>query len=93
MKKRTEDALLALFPSAYMVRLAVLRPVHGEVSKTRWTRISYAVFRPLLPLIRAIAPGALISTEELGRAMIRAARLGAPKRVLEMRDLRALGAA
>ena len=93
VKKRTEDALLALFPSAYMVRLAVLRPVHGEVSKTRWTRISYAVFRPLLPLIRAIAPGALISTEELGRAMIRAARQGAPKRVLEMRDLRALGAA
>ena len=92
VKKRTEDALLALFPSAYMVRLAVLRPVHGEVSKTRWTRISYAVFRPLLPLIRAIAPGALISTEELGRAMIRAARHGAPKRVLEMGDLRALGA-
>ena len=93
VKKRTEDALLALFPSAYMVRLAVLRPLHGEVSKTRWTRISYALFRPLLPLIRAVAPGALISTEELGRAMIRAARQGAPKRVLEMRDLRALGAA
>ena len=93
VKKRTEDALLALFPSAYMVRLAVLRPLHGEVSKTRWTRISYALFRPLLPLIRAVAPGALISTEELGRAMIRAARQGAPKRILEMRDLRALGAA
>jgi hypothetical protein len=34
----------------------------------------------------------VISTEELGRAMIRAARHGAPRRVLEMRDLRALGA-
>ncbi len=66
--------------------------MHGEVSKTRWTRIAYAVFRPLWPLVRAVAPGVMITTEELGRAMIRAARQGAPKRVLETRDLRALGA-
>ena len=92
VKRRTEEALLALFPSAYMFRLAMLRPLHGEVSKTRWTRISYVLFGPLLPLIRAIAPGAVITTEELGRAMIRAARHGAPKRVLESRDLRALAA-
>jgi len=92
VKGRTEDALLALFPKAYMFRLAMLRPMNREVSKTRWTRLSYAVFRPLLPLIRAIAPGAVITSEELGRAMIRAAREGAPKRVLENRDLRALGA-
>ena len=90
VKKRTEDALLALFPNATMIRLAMLWPKHGEVSKTRWTRIWYAVFRPLLPLLRAFAPGAVITTEELGRAMIRAARHGAPKRVLENRDLRAL---
>ena len=92
VKGRTEDALLALFPSAYMVRLSALRAMHGEVSKTRWTRIGYAVLRPLLPLVRAIAPGVVISTEELGRAMIRAARQGAPKRILEPRDLLALGA-
>ncbi|MFI5310367.1 MAG: epimerase [Gemmatimonadales bacterium] len=92
VKGRTEAALLALFPSAYMVRLSALRAVHGEVSKTRWTRISYATLRPLLPLVRAIAPGAVITSEELGRAMLRAARHGAPKRVLEPRDLLALGA-
>ena len=92
VKKRTENALLALFPNAFMFRLAVLRPMHGELSKTRWTRISYALFHPLLPLVRAIAPGAVITTEELGRAMIRTAREGAPKRVLENRELIALGA-
>ena len=86
------DALLALFPSAYMFRLGALRAMHGEVSKTRWTRILYAVFRPLWPLVRVLAPGMMITTEELGRAMIRTAREGAPKRVLENRDLRALGA-
>jgi len=93
VKGRTENALLDLFESAYMVRLGALRAMHGEISKTRWTRIAYAVFRPLMPLLWAIAPGTVISTEELGRAMIRVARQGAPKRVLENRDLRALGAA
>jgi uncharacterized protein YbjT (DUF2867 family) len=91
VKKRTEDALLALFPTSYMIRLGVLHPVHGELSKTRWTRIGYAVLGPLLPVVRAIAPGSVITTEELGRAMIRAATHGAPNRVLEMRDLQALG--
>jgi len=93
VKGRTESALLALFPSAYMIRLGVLLPMHGETSKTRWTRIGYAVFRPFLPLVRAFAPDAVISTEELGRAMLRAVRDGAPRRVLEMRDLHALAAA
>jgi uncharacterized protein YbjT (DUF2867 family) len=92
VKGRTEAALLALFPSAYMFRLAALRAMNGERSKSRLTRIAYPFFRPLLPLLHAIAPGAVITTEELGRAMIRAAREGAPKRVLENRDLRALGA-
>ena len=91
VKKRTEDTLLDLFPSAFMFRLAALRPMHGELSKTRWTRISYKLFHPLLPLVRALVPGSVITTEELGRAMIRVARDGAPKRVLENRDLIALG--
>jgi nucleoside-diphosphate-sugar epimerase len=92
VKGRTEEALLALFPSAHMIRLGALRPMNGEASKTRWTRIANAVFWPLFPVVAALAPNAVITTEELGRAMIRAAREGAPKRVLEMRDLRALGA-
>jgi len=91
VKKRTEDALLALFPNAYMFRLAMLQPLHGEVSKTRWTRVAYVVFRPLLPLVRAVAPGLVITSEQLGRAMIRVAREGAPNRVLENAEMVALG--
>jgi len=92
VKGRTEDELLALFPSAYMIRLGILRPMNGEVSSTRWTRVAYAAMKPLLPLVRAVAPGMVLTSEELGRAMIHAARAGAPKRVLEISDLRALGA-
>src|SRR6267154_2642577 len=50
VKGRTENALLALFPSAYMVRLGALRAMHGEVPRIRWMRIAYAAIRPLLPL-------------------------------------------
>ena len=91
VKGRTEAALLEIFPNAFMFRIAALRPVHGEVSKTRWTRVSYAIFRPFLPLIQAIAPNAVITTEELGRAVVRVAREGAPKHILESGDIRRLG--
>lgn len=90
VKGRTEKAILELFPKSYMFRIGALRAMHGEVSKTRWTRILYSVSRPLWPVVQAIASGTMITTEELGRAMIHVARAGAPKRVLENRDLRAL---
>jgi uncharacterized protein YbjT (DUF2867 family) len=93
VKGRTEAALLGLFSAAYMVRLAMLRPVHGEVSRTRWTRLAYTVFGPLAPVVQALAPSVVITTEELGRAMIRAARERPPTHVLEMRDLQVLGRA
>jgi len=92
VKGRTENALFDLFPSAYMIRLGALYATHGEVSKTRWTRIAYAIVGPLLPVVRKIAPASVITTEELGQAMIKAAQDGAPKRVLENRDVRALSA-
>src|SRR5260370_2468230 len=70
VKKRTEDALLELFRSAYMVRLGALRPMQGEVSKTPWTRIGYAVLGPLFPLIPILAPSAMIRTAPLSRPTI-----------------------
>jgi len=91
VKGRTENELLELFDNAYMFRLAVLRPMHGERSKTNWTRIGYSIFKPLLPLVKLLAPAAIVTTEELGRAMIRVAQQGASKHVLENRDLIALG--
>jgi len=91
VKGRTESALLDLFPRSYMVRLAALLPMHGEAPRMRGARALYAVARPLLPLIRAVAPNAVVTTEELGRAMIRVAREGFGRRVLEASDLRALG--
>ena len=90
VKGRTENELLNLFPSSYMIRLGALRPMHGEVSRTRWTRVGYLVVRPILPLIAAFAPSAIISSEELGRAMLHLAKEGASKRILGNSEMRAL---
>ena len=90
VKGRTEAALLGLFRDAYMVRLGMLRPVHGEVPRMRGARILYGVLGPLAPVLQALAPGMVITSDELGRAMIRAAREQPPTHVLEMRDLQAL---
>ena len=88
VKGRTENALLALpFKSAYMFRAGFIQPLHGIKSKTRFYRLFYAVTMPLLPVLRAFFPHQVTTTEELGRAMIRVAKKGYGKNVLEMRDI------
>ncbi len=88
----TENALTRLpFQAAYMVRPAYIQPMHGIVSSTRWTRSLYAVMGPLYPVWKALFPGYVTTTERLGRAMIRLARHGAPKSIVESRDIEELG--
>jgi hypothetical protein len=91
VKGRTENDLLALFPAAIMIRLAALRPMHGERSKALGGDVLLTVLSPLWPVLQWLWPSGVITTEELGRAMIFAARTGSPKRVLESADLVALG--
>src|SRR4051794_24919882 len=91
VKGRTENDLLALLPAAIMIRLGALRPMHGERSKVPGGGLVLAVLSPLWPILQWLWPNGVITTEELGRAMIRAARQGGPQRVLESADLVALG--
>jgi uncharacterized protein YbjT (DUF2867 family) len=91
VKGRTEKDLLALLPAAIMIRLGALRPMHAERSKAPGGAVLLTVLSPLWPILQWLWPNAVITTEELGRAMILAARDGAPKRVLESADLVALG--
>jgi uncharacterized protein YbjT (DUF2867 family) len=91
VKGRTERDLLALFPEAIMIRLAALRPMHGERSKAPGGGALLTMMSPLWPVLQWIWPNGVITTEEFGRAMIIAMRKGAPKRVLESADLVALG--
>lgn len=90
VKGRTENDLLALLPAAIMIRLGALRPMHGERSKAPGGGVLLTVLSPLWPILQWLWPNGVITTEELGRAMILAVRKAGPKRVLESADLVAL---
>lgn len=88
VKGKTENALLRLpFKAAYMFRPAAIVPLDGIKSKTKLYRIFYAVMGPLLPLLKAAFPKYVTTTAQVGRAIIKAAKQGAPKPVLENADI------
>jgi uncharacterized protein YbjT (DUF2867 family) len=84
VKGKTENALLRLpFKASYMFRPGYIQPMGKITSKTRLYRVMYALMGPLFPLWRALLPRYVITTEDVGRAMIRVARDGADERILE----------
>lgn len=88
VKGQTENALLRLpFKAAYMFRPGVIVPLHGIKSRTALYRIPYAILGPLLPLLKTLMPKYVTTTEKLGRAMLTAAKRGAPKPILESSDI------
>ena len=90
VKGKTENALLRLpFAAAYMFRPGIIQPLDGIRSKTNVYQIFYTLGKPLLPVIRLIFPNQIVTTREVGRAMLNVARNGWPKRVLETKDIRA----
>ena len=58
-----------------------------------WTAVLYAALAPLIPVVHALAPGQITTTERIGRAMIRVALAGSAKRVLLNADINAAAAA
>jgi uncharacterized protein YbjT (DUF2867 family) len=91
VKGKTENDLLKLpFKAAYMFRPAAIQPLHGVRSKTAWIHATYAATAPLWALLNKIAPAYATTTEKLGRAMIKVARNGYPKPVLESEDINAV---
>jgi uncharacterized protein YbjT (DUF2867 family) len=88
VKGQTENTLLRLpFKAAYMFRPGVIVPLHGIKSRTALYRIPYAILGPLLPLLKTLMPKYVTTTEKLGRAMLTAAKLGAPKPILGSSDI------
>ncbi|EIF28834.1 putative nucleoside-diphosphate sugar epimerase [Burkholderia sp. Ch1-1] len=91
VKGRTENALRRLpFKGVYLFRPGVIEPLNGARSKTRSYRLFYTLAKPFLPTLRALLPNQILSTEDIGLAMLAVARQGADKAVLETADIRAL---
>ncbi|MCK1388989.1 epimerase [Bradyrhizobium sp. 21] len=91
VKGKTENDLLKLpFKGAYMFRPGAIQPLHGARSKTAWVQAVYTATSPLWSVLRRLSPWLVTSTEQMGRAMIRVAREGYPRKVLEMEDINSL---
>jgi len=91
VKGKTENDLLKLpFKAAYMFRPNGIQPLHGVRSKTRWINAVYAVSAPLLSYLTRATPGLMTTSEKLGRAMIKVARDGYPKPILESEDINSI---
>jgi uncharacterized protein YbjT (DUF2867 family) len=90
VKGRTENALLRLPLKVYLFRPGLIQPLDGIRSKTRAYRILYRLAKPLLPLLRWALPNQVLSTRDIGRAMLVVAKKGYPKRIMETRDIRAV---
>jgi uncharacterized protein YbjT (DUF2867 family) len=89
VKGKTENELLRLpFAGAYMFRPGIIQPLDGIRSRTRLYRFFYAAAWPILPLLRWTLPNEILTTRQIGRAMLHVARSGYPTHVLESRDIR-----
>jgi uncharacterized protein YbjT (DUF2867 family) len=93
VKGKTENALLRLpFAAAYMFRPGIIEPLYGVKSKTQLYRLFYALGKPLLPLLRLAFPNYVLTTEQIGRAMLSVAEHGYQRHILETTDIRAAAA-
>jgi len=90
VKGKTENALFQLPFKAVMFRPGYIQPLHGIRSRTRLYRVLYAIVGPLYPLLKALFPRAITSTDQVARAMIAVARDGAPKKLLQNSDINAI---
>lgn len=89
VKGKTENMVLQRgFADAYAVRLGVLLPERGIMSKTPWYNVLYQLMRPFFPLFRLSKN--VISTSQLGQAMINTLYSPLPRKIVTNRDLNAL---
>jgi uncharacterized protein YbjT (DUF2867 family) len=91
VKGATENAIMRLpFRASYMFRPGAIQPLHGIRSRTRLYRVIYDLTAPLLPLLQRWFPDAITTTEQIGKAMLKVAKDGAPKPILENADINRL---
>lgn len=84
VKGKTENALMALpFKGVYNFRPAVMLAFPQQQNNK-------GVYRFIAKAIRFFSPASVLTLEEVGKAMINATLNGAPKRLLEISDIKTL---
>jgi uncharacterized protein YbjT (DUF2867 family) len=88
VKRKTEEALLAMpFKDVYVFRPGMIQPLHGIRSRTRLYNILYPLVVPLIAVTKLVKPAIVTDTDRVGRAMLKIAKNGYAKKVLENPDI------
>jgi NADPH:quinone reductase-like Zn-dependent oxidoreductase len=88
VKGKTENNLLKMgFKGAYMFRPGAIIPLRGIKSRTKSYQFMYDYFMWLVKGIKAISPNSVVSTTQIGLAMINSMLKGYDKKVLGPRDI------
>lgn len=88
VKGKTENDLLSLgFKQAFMFRPGAIIPLRGIKSKTKSYQFIYDYFMWLVRLIKFLAPNAVVSTTQIGLAMIFATKNGYDKNIIRSKDI------
>ncbi len=88
VKGKTENDLLKLgFKQAYMFRPGIIIPLRGIKSRTKSYQFMYDNFMWLLKIIKTIAPNSVVTTTQIGLAMINSILKGYPLKILRPKDI------
>lgn len=85
VKGKTENDLMKMnFKNSFMFRPGYIQPIKGL---KRAYKI-YKVLAPFYPIWKTLFPKYVVSLEDVGQAMINAAKFGFEKNILECEDIR-----
>ncbi len=88
VKGKTEQSLFALpIKQAVMLRPLVVQAMNGEIARNGLYRVAFLLASPVISLVRRLFPKYIVTTEQMGRAMLSVAKQGSDKRVLESADI------
>ncbi len=88
VKGKTENDLLKLgFKQAFMFRPGVIIPLRGIKSRTKAYQFMYDYFMWGVKLMKFFSPNSVVSTTELGKAMINTVLKGYPENILHPKDI------
>ena len=91
VKGKTENDLLNLgFKKAFMFRPGLIIPLRGIKSRTKSYQFMYDYFMWLVKLVKILAPNSVVTTTQIGNAMINSLEKTYPKNVLRPKDILAL---
>ena len=88
VKGKTEnDIIKAGFRQTFMFRPGAIIPLRGIKSRTKAYQFMYDYFMWLVKLIKTISPNSVVTTTQVGLAMINSVLKGYPVNIIRPKDI------